>query len=230
MQIDINLILDDLKMGKSQRTIDSLDKLNILLESRFKEGEQDYSIATIGRLSKAENGIGTVSIRNKSGEHYRLLIDAWATRANTTMKKPPAPHSRKHDIPSDMELLKHLDDPALRAVFGQIIAEKNKLKSENRILKQNIEVNIDMRPNKIAPINQNSQVVQVLPSLSGMLLDSDIEALQDAIKEEKINKLGWTVSKYGAIKDEVGRTLFKTGFVLAIQKVLAQVEPIPNSV
>lgn len=80
-----------------------------------------------------------------------------------------------------------------------------------------------MRPNKIAPINQNSQVVQVLPSLSGMLLDSDIEALQDAIKEEKINKLGWTVSKYGAIKDEVGRTLFKTGFVLAIQKVLAQV-------
>lgn len=223
MQIDINLILDDLKMGKSQRTIDSLDKLNILLESRFKEGEQDYSIATIGRLSKAENGIGTVSIRNKSGEHYRLLIDAWATRANTTMKKPPAPHSRKHDIPSDMELLKHLDDPALRAVFGQIIAEKNKLKAENRILKQNAEVIIDLRPNHVVQAKQVTQEVQILPSLNNVLRDSEIEALKDSIDEIRIMQRGWTVSELGAVRDENNRPLFKVGFVQAIQAVLTQV-------
>ena len=223
MDINIDMILDDLKEGKSQRTKDSLDSLNTLLETEFNKDEHDYSIAHIGRLSKASGGISTVSIRNKSGNHYRLLIDAWATKANTTMKKPPSSQSRKYDVASDMELLKYLSDPAMRAVFGQIIAEKNKLKSENRILKQNIEVNIDMRPNKIAPINQNSQVVQVLPSLNGVLLNGDIEALQDAIKEEKINKLGWTVTEYGGIKDEFGRNLFKTGFILAIQKVLAQV-------
>nr|WP_320159331.1 hypothetical protein [Acinetobacter seifertii] len=34
---------------------------------------------------------------------------------------------------------------------------------------------------------------------------------------------GWMISKYGAVKDERGRPLFKNGFVLAIQKVLAQV-------
>ncbi|WP_284085619.1 hypothetical protein [Acinetobacter pittii] len=33
----------------------------------------------------------------------------------------------------------------MRAVFGQIIAEKNKLKAENCILKQNAEVLVDMR-------------------------------------------------------------------------------------
>lgn len=223
MQVDINVILEDLKMGKTSRTQDSLNKLNALLEARFNAGEKDYSIATIGRVSKAEGGVGTVSIRNKTGEHFRLLIDAWATKANTTMKKPPAPQSRLLDVPSDMKLLNRLDDPAMRAVFGQIIAEKNKLKAENRILKQNAEVVVDMRPNQAIHAEQVHQDVEVLPSLDGVLLQGDIEALEDAINEDKMALRGWTVSKYGAVKDEDGRPLFKNGFVLAIQKVLAQV-------
>lgn len=223
MQVDINTILDDLKSGKSSRTQDSLDKLNALLEVRFNAGEKDYSIATIGRVSKAEGGVGTVSIRNKTGEHFRLLVDAWATKANTTMKKPPVPHSRKLDTPSDMDLLRRLDDPAMRAVFGQIIAEKNKLKAENRILKQNAEVVVDMRPNPMIHAEQVNQEVEVLPSLDGVLLQADIEALEDAINEDKMAQRGWTASKYGAVKDENGQPLFKNGFVLAIQKVLAQV-------
>jgi hypothetical protein len=222
MQVDIRTILEDLKSGKTKRTKDSLDKLNTLLETRFNAGEKDYSIATIGRISKADGGVGTVSIRNKTGEHFRLLIDAWATKANTTMKKPPVPQSRLLDVPSDMDLLKRLDDPAMRAVFGQIIAEKNKLKAENRILKQSAEVVVDMRPNQIVHAEQVHQEVEVLPSLDGVLLQGDIEALEDAINEEKMAQRGWTVSKYGAVKDEHERPLFKNGFVLAIQKVLAQ--------
>lgn len=223
MQVDINTILEDLKSSKTSRTKDSLDKLNALLEARFNAGEKDYSIATIGRVSKAEGGVGTVSIRNKTCEHFRLLIDAWATKANTTMKKPPVPQSRKLDTPSDMDLLKRLDDPAIRAVFGQIIAEKNKLKAENRILKQNAEVVVDMRPNQVIHAEQVHQDVEVLPSLDGVLLQGDIEALEDAINEDKMAQRGWTVTKYGAVKDEYERPLFKNGFVLAIQKVLAQV-------
>lgn len=223
MSIDINVILEDLKSDKSQRTKDSLDQLNTLLKARFNAGEKDYSIATIGRVSKVDGGVGTVSIRNKTGEHFRLLIDAWATKANTTMKKPPVPQSRLHDIPSDTDLLKRLDDPALRAVFGQIIAEKNKLKAENHILKQNAEVVVDMRPNRVIHAEQVHQDVEVSTALSGLLLPSDIEALEDAINENKMAQRGWVVSKYGAVKDEYERPLFKNGFVLAIQKVLAQV-------
>lgn len=193
--LDINIILEDLKSDKSQRTKDLLDKLNSLLEARFKSGEKDYSIATIGRISKADGGVGTVSIRNKTGEHFRLLIDAWATKANTTMKKPLAPQSKLIDIPSDMDLLKRLDDPALRAVFGQIIAEKNKLKTENRILKQNEEVVIDMRPNQIINAEKINQEVTILPALNGLLLPSEIEALKDAINENKMTQRDWTVSQ-----------------------------------
>jgi len=224
MSIDVNVILEDLKSHKSQRTKDSLDKLNTLLEAHFNAREKDYSIATISRISKADGGVGTVSIRNKTGEHFRLLIDAWATKANTTMKKPLVPQSKLLDMPSDMNLLKRLDDPALRAVFGQIIAEKNKLKAENRILKQNAEVVVDMRPNQVIHAKQVHQGVAVLPAFDRLLLPSDIEALEDAINEKKMAQRGWTVSKYGAIKDENERPLFKNGFVLAIKKILDHLE------
>lgn len=222
MSVDINLILENLKFDKSQRTQDSLNKLNTLLENRFHAGEKDYSIATISRVSKADGGIGEVSIRNRTGEHFRLLIDAWATKANTRMKKPHVLHSRKNEVPTEMELLKQLNDPVMRAVFGQIIAEKNKLKAENRILKQNTEVIVDMRPNQNIGSEQAHQGIQVLSTLDSLLLPSHIEALKDAIDENKMALLGWTVSKYGAVKDEYERPLFKTGFVLAIKKILDQ--------
>ncbi|MGQ1512271.1 gamma-mobile-trio protein GmtX [Acinetobacter baumannii] len=223
MQIDINTILEDLKRDKSERTQISLDKLNALLEKRFNSGNKDFSIATIGRASKAEGGIGEVSIRNKSGEHFRLLIDAWAAKAKTTMKKPPVAHSRKKETPSDMELLKRLDDPALRAVFGQIIAERNKYKSENHILKNKKEVMIDMRPNSIINTSRGQSTVELLPALDGILVNSEIEALRDAIDENKIASKGWTVTNHGAVKDENGRPLFKAGFLTAIQKILFQI-------
>lgn len=70
---------------------------------------------------------------------------------------------------------------------------------------------------------QAHQEAEVLPSLDGVLLQGDIEALEDAINEDKMAQRGWTISKYGAIKDEYERPLFKNGFVLAIQKVLDQV-------
>lgn len=214
MEVDIELLLENLKRDKSQRTKDSLDLLNSLLEARFNAKEKDYSIATIGRESKKEGGVGTVSIRNKSGKHFRLLIDAWATKANTTMKKPYVSQSRSLNAPSDIELLRQLDDPALRVVFGQIIAQRNKLRSENNILKKNIEISIQMNPSKV--IN----AVEVLPALVSKLLPSEIEALKDAINEDKIAQRGWTISNYGAVKDEYERSLFKNGFVPAIQKIL----------
>lgn len=63
--------------------------------------------------------------------------------------------------------------------------------------------------------------VAVLSALDGQLLPSEIEALKDAINETRMTQRGLTVSKYSAVKDEYEQPLFKNGFGLAIQKVLA---------
>ena len=151
------------------------------------------------------------------------MIEAWANNAQEMMKKPPVKHSRKNEIPTDMELLQQLNDPVMRVIFGQIIAERNKLKKENRIIKQNTEIIIDMRPKQISQNKTFEQGVEVLPALEGILLKSEIEALKDAINESSMKHRGWSVSKLGSVKDENDRPLFKTGFVIAIQKILTEI-------
>lgn len=133
------------------------------------------------------------------------------------MKKPSVPHSRQREIPSDNKLLDKLDDPVLRALFGQIIAERNKLKSENHILKQNAEVVVDLRPKRA------TGTTEVLPALSGVLLPTEVDALKAAISSTLFERQGWSATKSGAVKDSLGRSLFQVGFIKAIEKILKQI-------
>lgn len=218
MTIEPELILEDLKADKSPRTQASLDKLNELLKNLYEAGSNDYSIVTIGKLSKEQGGVGIVSIRNKSGEHYRRLIEAWASKANTTMKKPPVPHSRQREISCDEKLLRKLDDPVLKTLFGQIIAERNKLRNENRVLKQLEHINIDQRSKRVlAP-------AEAMPSFNGLLYPFEIDSLKKAISDSFMKRHFWTVDeKYASVKDENGRVLYDPGYVSAIKKVLDHV-------
>ncbi|NQY36852.1 MAG: hypothetical protein HRT37_18185 [Alteromonadaceae bacterium] len=224
MRIEPELLLEELKAGKNQRAKTSLDRLNTLLKTHFEANEKDFCIATIGRLSKEQNGISTISIRNKSGMHYRRLIEAWAVKADTNMKKPHALHSRKREVPSDNQLLERLDDPALRVIFGQIIAERNQLQRENRVLKSNIEVVVDIRPTSMVNAQaQTHNYFEVLPALAGLFLPSEIDALKAATSDVFIARQGWKVKEdTGAVLDINNRPLFKAGFVTAIKKILRQ--------
>lgn len=223
MQIDPQLILKELKDGATTRTQASLDKLNGVLCKHYEAGEKDFCIATIGRLSVAAKGPSTVTIRNKSGAHYRRLIEAWATKAGTDMKKPLASHSRQREVPSDTRLLERLDDPALRALFGQIIAERNRYKKEVNLLKQQADIVIDKRPIRQANMSKED-TIEVLPSLSGVLTEMEIIALRKAISEEFFAKWGWKVTKAGQVKCEEYGEIYPRGYVNAIKKVLGEIE------
>ena len=75
MQIDINAVLETLKVGKSAKTQASLDKLNETLKTYFELGKRDFSITTIGRVSEEARGVGYQSIRATANKHYRDLIE-----------------------------------------------------------------------------------------------------------------------------------------------------------
>lgn len=226
MIIEPEIVLENLKEGKTQRTQKSLDKLNEILEAYFNSGQKDFSVTNIGRISSAGGGPGYQSLRATRNGYYRRLVEAWATKAGTNLKKPLAPFSRQRDIPADHKLLEQLSDLALRSLFGQIIAERNRLKKEVKLLKENSDKVIDNRP--VPPSDARSQGVQegvvVVPALTSILCEMEISALKYAISDECMEKQGWLFTKAGQVKDSTyNNEIFARGFVTAIKKVLGEI-------
>jgi hypothetical protein len=152
-RIDPKRVLEDLKAEATTRKRRSLDLVHKILIDQGESGSRDFSIATIGRLCAEAGGPSPQSIRNKGGADYRRLIEAHATFHGTTRKKPLSATSRGNLPRSAEDLLKRIEEPALRAVFGSIVAERNALAQECRVLKANVELVVDRREEHGPPSN-----------------------------------------------------------------------------
>ena len=108
MDINIDIILADLKDDKVPRTQKNLDKLNDILKAYAGSGQRDFSIAQMGRVSAAEGGPGYEALRATKNKHYRTLIEAWAAKCKTTTKKPLSPTSRSKSVPSYLSVFQTL--------------------------------------------------------------------------------------------------------------------------
>jgi hypothetical protein len=215
------MIFEDLKARATTRQAKSLTTLNEVLKAQYAAGERNFSIAEIGRLSAERGGPTAQTIRNKTGLVFRQLIEAWAAQAGASMKAPVNPLAKANKVPKDYELLQRITDPALRAVFGQIIAERNRFRNELNLLKAHSELIVDKRPaQKFDQVEANS-AVQVLPALN--LNDMEITALKAAVSDEFFESREWTVSPAGQVKDENRREVYKHGYVNAIRKILKEV-------
>ena len=224
MELNIDIILADLKDGKVPKTQQSLDKLNGILQAYAEAGQRDFSITQIGRISAAEGGPGYESIRATNNKHYRTLIEAWAQKCKTDTKKPLAPHSRSKTIPTDNALLERIPDAAVRALFGQIIAERNRYRNEVNLLKQHANITIDKRP--VRQFDAAAvQAVQVLPAFSNILTESEKQALAYAISGKCMEDHGWQTTQAGQVKDmEYNTEIFPRGFITGLRKILGEVE------
>jgi hypothetical protein len=201
----------------STRKKRSLEIINQVCMEQQERGSVDFSIATIGRLSEAAGGPTERTIRNKDGAEYQALMHTWASQANGVTRKPP---SKKE--PSAMEdILNMIDNPSARALVGVMIAENRKLKGENTLLKTQMQVSIDMRPNTQLTGANGKGIVQVLPAFND-LSPIEIGALEHAISDTLMEEQGWTQDEHGRIK-KGEHTIFKIGFVNAIRKILDNV-------
>ena len=224
MELNIDIILADLKDGKVPRTQKSLDKLNGILQAYAEAGQKDFSITQIGRVSAAEGGPGYESIRATNNKHYRTLIEAWAQKCKTDTKKPLAPHSRSKAIPTDNALLERIPDVAVRALFGQIIAERNRYRNEVNLLKQHANIIIDKRPVRQFDVAADP-TVQVLPAFSNILTESEKKALAYSISDKCMEAHGWQTTQAGQVKDmEYNTEIFPRGFITGLRKILGEVD------
>jgi hypothetical protein len=220
--IDVELILIELKKDKNPRTQKSLDILHNILKEYKSAGHQDYSITTISKVSSLKGGPGYASIRATKNYHYRRLIESWATNAGTTLKKPLSKSYNGNTIPKDFELLGRITDVAVRALFGQIIAERNRFKKEVNLLKQNSNIIIDRRPvTNSHDYEYESEKKSWISEAHNSLTASEIKALNYAISDECMDCHNWDYTQAGQVKDMKYNTeVFPRGFITAIRKIL----------
>jgi len=214
--MDPEQFLEQLKNNADPRRQRSLEIIHEICREQHERGSKDFSIATIGQLSEQRGGPKTQPIRNKAGEPFRALIAAWANHTGG--------HTKKQAKPSEnpvYAVLEKIQDPAVRAVMGTVLAENRKLKGQLNLLKGQQEVLIDMRPT--AP-SAPSSTVEILPASSG-LTESEIDALARAVSPELFAAEGWTPQANGRMLNHKGRTLYKPGYITAIRKILGKRAP-----
>jgi hypothetical protein len=209
-------VLNALKSDARPQKQRNLDIVHTVCRELHGLGSRDFSLATVGRMSEERNGMSRNALYNKTSEDFRTLIGAWGSFAGETTKKQAA--SLKPLAEDD--LLRRIEDPALRALLGGIVAERNRLRGEINLLRANANVVIDRRtlPGHVR-VMPEGQVMQVLPALAHFT-DSETAALRKAISPDFLRQEGWHEGSAGQIVNAKGRTLFDVGFAIAIRKLL----------
>lgn len=213
-------VLAALKADARPQKRRALDVVNAVCAELHKLGARDFSLATIGRLAEQRQGPSMRTLYNAQSEHYRALIQAWAHFTSETTGRPAAVLIKPL---AEEDLLRKIVDPALRALFGAIVAERNRLRSEVNILRSHAGIVVDRRvlPGDIKVAD--GQVMQLLTA-GHRLLSMEREALARAISIKFLEQEGWREGPNGEILNAKGRKLFGLGYGTAIRKVLEEQE------
>jgi hypothetical protein len=210
-------VLETLKAVVRPQKQRNLDIIHAVCRELHGLGSRDFSLATVGRMSEARHGMSRNALYNKASEDFRTLIAAWSALTGEPAKKQPLPLKPL----AEEDLLRRIDDPALRSLLGGIVAERNRLRGEVNLLKRNASIVIDRRtlPGH-AHVTSEGKVLQVLSPLA-KLTESEVCALRKAISQEFLDQEGWREGPHGEIVNAKGRTLFDIGFANAVRKFLA---------
>lgn len=215
-------LLEQFKASATARKVKNLDIIDAVCRSQIECKSKDFSIALIGRLSQKRGGPTTQSIRNRGGAPFRALISAWAQHTGGSVRREP-----KLNENPDSEILDKFEDLELREFVGSLLAERRTLRGHVNRLKRNSTWIIDRRPIPAGSLPDTPLVkplVHVLPALCSFTSDEK-EALRHAISEKLLKNERWRVGDDGSIMDQNGRTqIFRSGFVTAIEKVIAGFE------
>jgi hypothetical protein len=208
-------VLVALKTAANARKQRNLDIVHGVCGELHRLGSRDFSVSTVGRKSQELGGVSKDALYNRSSIDYRTLIGAWAQWSGRSMAKPTA--SLKPLMEEDI-LLK-IPDPAVRAVFGAIVAERNRLRSEINLLKSQTEIMIDRRGWNGHAISTVAGGTHPQAPASANLTAMEAEAVRKAISPQFLKDEGWREGPRGEIINDRGRTIFNVGFVPALKKL-----------
>lgn len=210
-------LLQALKATARPQKQRNLDVVHAVCGELHRLGSRDFILATVGRMAHERGGPAPRTLYTAQSQDFRTLIEGWAAFSRASGRHTPAAARPV----GESDLLGRIEDPALRALIGAIVAERDRLRAQINVLRANADVVIDRRPLPgTLRVDASQQVIQVLSPLQAFS-DLEREALQRAISKKFLAQEGWSEGPGGEVFNAKGRRLYEYGYATALRKLLA---------
>ncbi len=167
-------MLEKLKKTTNSRSHRALDAIFEVCEQQVEQGINDFSYTTIARLGEKRGVPKAQSIRNATGEPYRVLIQSFA---DSFGKQKIRVTSREDDW------IKRIQDPNTKLL---VRIQEAELRSLNKKLKEILPINSVIEVNDISTADQ----IQKLSDLERKSLEFLI-MYTSPVCEQAIASLQW---------------------------------------
>ncbi|MCL7942963.1 gamma-mobile-trio protein GmtX [Marinobacter sp. ATCH36] len=195
-----NELLEKLKEKSSPKVGKTLDAIYQICVEQEQRGLNDFSVATIARLGHKRGVPKAQSLRNKTGEPYRALLNSFEKQHRSD--KPRMEHRGEDEWIEEIQNPKH-------KLLARI--QSSELAAANRKLRDFAPpgTRIEVRDYQ----NEGFDEDRTLNNL-------ERRALIYLTSEEFLSKWGFSISKYGEIVDANGVVVLKAATVDAVKKAL----------
>lgn len=191
------MMLDKLKSKTTTRTQKTLDAIYEVCKSQIEAGATNFSYAHIAKVGQGLGVPSKQSLHNKSGELYRVLIDAFAETVQEKSSKRSAD-----------DWIEQINNPSQKLLTRQMEAELKEAKKTIEELKTPSS-EIYIYDNAGASIDEREVLTQV-----------ERKALEYVTSFTFKKKWGFTENEFGEYVDEKGGVIFRSGTLDAIRKAL----------
>lgn len=193
--------LKELKKNTSIKIQQSLDAIYEVCMEQQERGIHDFSISTIAKLGFNRGVPKAQSIRNKTGEKYRVLIQYFADVASQKPKLRK-PSQSENDWIEEIQNPKH-------QLLVRIMASE--LKEAQQMIREIIppKQRIDIYDHK-----------NMIPDQSFKLSDQEVRALQYLLSSDFQKKWNLKPTAFGELVDESNKPVFKVSTLDALRKAL----------
>ncbi|WP_278354509.1 MULTISPECIES: gamma-mobile-trio protein GmtX [Idiomarina] len=191
------MMLDKLKSRSSRRTQKTLDAIYEVCKSQLEAGATNFSYSHVAKVGKDHGVPSKQSLHNKSGELYRVLIDAFA---ETVREK--SSNRRSEDW------IERIDNPS------------------QKLLTRKMEVELKEAKKVIDELKTPSSEIYVYDNAGSSGEDKETlthverKALEYITSLTFKRKWGFTENEFGEYVDEKGGVIFRSGTLDAIRKAL----------
>ncbi len=194
-------LLKELKKNSTLKVQQSLDAIYEVCNEQKDRGINDFSISTISKLGFQRGVPKAQSIRNKTGERYKTLIQSFADQSS---HKPKLKNPSK----SNNEWIDEILNPKHQLLVRIMASE---LKEAQQMIREIIppKQRIDIYDHK-----------NMMSDQSFKLSEQEVRALQYLLSSDFQKKWDLKPTQFGELVDKSNKPIFKVSTLDALRKAL----------